>query len=487
MGSEDSAASLWSSLQNGGPLGQNPVFQGGLGLAVLGAAASVARRSAGILTQILRRQFLMTLEITSKDASYPWVLQWLNAQGRQSQHLSVQTASKGENLAIDFVPGPGRHYIFYRNRFFLVEREREHQTVNMTSGIPWERLTFTALGRDPDCFAEVLKDAKAMAMPEEEGTTTIYTSWGTDWRPFGAPVKKRPLSSVVLHKGVKEGLLDDLGEWHQSREWYRNRGIPYRRGYLLYGPPGSGKSSFIMAIAGHFNYGICMLSLSDDSLTDDRLALALSVVPKGCIVVLEDVDAAFVQRRSGSGMGVASVTFSGLLNCLDGVLSGEDRIIFMTTNHIDRLDPALIRPGRVDMVQYLGDADSEQVARFFKTFYGGVDFDGDKKSTAGDIDTLASMFAQKAKDLGVSLSMAHLQGYLLHYKADPERAVEDTQKLQQQVLESQAAVSQRQETGNDDVSTQRPKKRRQLTAEEVDRMVFNPQEGWEEQCGLKEK
>ena len=84
---------------------------------------------------------------------------------------------------------------------------------------------------------------------------------------------------MVLGDGVSERILDDLGEWRGSKEWYRQRGIPYRRGYLLHGPPGSGKTSFIMALAGHLDCSLCMLSLSDESLTDDRLALALSCVP----------------------------------------------------------------------------------------------------------------------------------------------------------------------------------------------------------------
>jgi chaperone BCS1 len=74
-------------------------------------------------------------------------------------------------------------------------------------------------------------------------------------------------------------------------------GIPYRRGYLLYGPPGCGKSSFITALAGHLDLGICILNLSDRSLSDDRLNHLLSSAPQQTIVLLEDVDAAFVSRE----------------------------------------------------------------------------------------------------------------------------------------------------------------------------------------------
>ncbi|XP_043541418.1 mitochondrial chaperone BCS1-like, partial [Chiloscyllium plagiosum] len=118
-------------------------------------------------------------------------------------------------------------------------------------------------------------------------------------------------------------------------------GIPYRRGYLLYGPPGCGKSSFITALAGELEYSICLMSLSDRSLTDDRLNHLLSVAPQQSIVLLEDVDAAFVNRDLAKENptryeGMGRLTFSGLLNALDGVASAEARLVFMTTNHLDR-------------------------------------------------------------------------------------------------------------------------------------------------------
>jgi chaperone BCS1 len=153
------------------------------------------------------------------------------------------------------------------------------------------------------------------------------------------------------------------------------RGIPYRRGYLLYGQPGTGKSSFISALAGHFGYSICMLSLSERTLDDDRLNYLLNNAPN-CFMLLEDVDAAFVSRdlfdnaQHRAYEGMTRVTFSGLLNAIDGVTSTEERILFMTTNHIDRLDAALIRPGRIDVKQYFGNCNAqmlEKVLVIFKT------------------------------------------------------------------------------------------------------------------------
>lgn len=123
----------------------------------------------------------------------------------------------------------------------------------------------------------------------------------------------------------------------------RDMGIPFRRGYLLYGYPGTGKSSFIRALAGELKVHLCLVSLNDKNMTDEDLNSLLNNAPPRSILLLEDVDAAFAQRDNGET--ASRVTFSGLLNALDGVGSQEGKILFMTTNKINLLDPALIRPG----------------------------------------------------------------------------------------------------------------------------------------------
>jgi chaperone BCS1 len=101
------------------------------------------------------------------------------------------------------------------------------------------------------------------------------------------------------------------------------------------------------------------------------------------------------------------VTFSGLLNALDGVASSEGRIIFMTTNHIEALDPALIRPGRVDLREYVGDATPSQIRKMFKRFYEQE-------------DVLAAKFVKSLE--GYKVSTAALQGHFVHFKDRPEDA-----------------------------------------------------------------
>lgn len=173
-----------------------------------------------------------------------------------------------------------------------------------------------------------------------------------------------------------------------------------------------------------------MLNLSQRGLTDDRLQQLLIVVPERTLILLEDADAAFGNRRvqaEADGYQGANVTFSGLLNALDGVGSSEERIIFLTTNHVERMDAALVRPGRVDMTIHLGDATRWQVERFWDRFYGNLDPQQKWKAR----------FMQRLEELEIvpgpseansiprfATSTAALQGLFLYNKESMEGAVE---------------------------------------------------------------
>lgn len=159
--------------------------------------------------------------------------------------------------------------------------------IDLNSGTPWETVTLTALGRDKTVFRELLAEAKEMALSREEGKMVVYTSMGPEWRQFGQPKARRPLSSVVLAEGLGERLKADLEDFGNSGRWYIERGIPYRRGYLLHGPPGCGKTSFIMALAGELQYNICIMNLNERGMTDDKLHVLLSVAPPRSFILLE--------------------------------------------------------------------------------------------------------------------------------------------------------------------------------------------------------
>merc|ERR1712039_1170957 len=135
----------------------------------------------------------------------------------------------------------------------------------------------------------------------------------------------------------------------------------------------------------------------------------LAVVPKGCLILLEDVDFAVGNSTpsdpTGPYAGVMRISFSGLLNALDGVVATEERIVCMTTNHFRKLPRALVRPGRVDLNVYVGLATKDQLYRMFTRFFP-------------EQDELAEQFATLCD--GEGLSMAELQGFFMFFKSKPE-------------------------------------------------------------------
>ncbi|XP_022919134.1 mitochondrial chaperone BCS1 [Onthophagus taurus] len=397
-------------------LSSNPYFGAGFGLFGLGAGAAILRKGLQTSLILFRRHYMITLEVPCRDKSYQWLLQWMTLKGaKQTQHLSVETSFEQKDTGYvktkyDFIPSVGTHFFSYGGTWIRVERTREQHTLDLHMGVPWETVTLTAFGRNKAIYFNILEEARQMALKKHEGKTVMYTAMGSEWRLFGHPRKRRPISSVVLDNGVSDRILQDCKEFINNPGWYTERGIPYRRGYLLHGPPGCGKSSYITALAGELEFGICVLNLSERGLSDDRLNHLLSVAPVQSIILLEDIDAAFVSRedtvqQKAAYEGLNRVTFSGLLNCLDGVASTEARIVFMTTNYLERLDPALIRPGRVDLKEYIGWCSPHQLEIMYLRFYKG--------ETAGEE---AKEFAEKVSKFNKNVSPAQIQGYFMFYK-----------------------------------------------------------------------
>ncbi|KAI1111805.1 BCS1 N terminal-domain-containing protein [Nemania sp. NC0429] len=434
----------------------NPVFAGGFGLASLGAVLAFTRR--GLLTTgaLLRRRLLVNVEISRQDPAYPWVLAWLSEPREQTSFLArrltrinklsvtttTSTSPNGPTRASFFLqPGYGRHIVKYRHAYIAVSREKQ-ATAKTNTGEPHETLELTTLYAHRHIFEHVFTEARALALQANEGKTVVYSVRNFDWVPLGIPRRKRPLTSVVLDKGVKEDIVNDAKDFLARRQWYVDRGIPYRRGYLLYGPPGSGKSSFIQALAGELDYSVAMINLSEIGVTDDKLAFLLTKLPERSIVLLEDADSAFVNRKSrgADGYSGGTVTFSGLLNALDGLSAGEERIAFLTTNHIELLDPALIRPGRVDMMVRIGEATRYQASEMWDRFYGDVDRDGIyRERFLGRLDELGFFREPTDGVLPVRTSTAAIQGLFLFNKNNMEGAIKMAEGLIPQKLEAEPA------------------------------------------------
>ncbi|KAL0945597.1 hypothetical protein HGRIS_014754 [Hohenbuehelia grisea] len=306
-------------------------------------------------------------------------------------------------------------------------------------------MTLTIYTLDLTVLKSLIDEAQRQYVEVSKPHVLVYSSETRYGAPFTwNKVKnksRRPMDSIILPERILDSVVEDMRDFIKSENWYLEAGIPYRRGYLLYGPPGTGKSSTVYTLASELGLEIYSLSLASPDLDDTAIQRAASMVPKHGVLLIEDIDCAFPSREDEEQMKDpstfdyasvkkrSSVTLSGLLNVLDGVDSDEGKFFIATTNYVDRLDPALMRPGRIDVRVKYNLATKQQAAMLFTRFFPASRFNGSaskddtsEKREIHDIPTLAAQFASSFPEH--EFTTAELQGYLLPRKARPREAAE---------------------------------------------------------------
>ena len=186
-----------------------------------------------------------------------------------------------------------------------------------------------------------------------------------NWTKRGK-IEKRDISTLILKDGVLEDLLEDANDFLSSKDDYKKYGIPYKKVYLFHGEPGTGKTSLSNILSFETNRSLYVLNF-DPKMTDTDLSTAIKTLPsENAILLLEDIDCLFKQRDTGENL--THVSFSSILNNLDGAIVNKGLITIITTNHVKALDAALKRPLRVDKIVKFEKADADQITRIFAMY-----------------------------------------------------------------------------------------------------------------------
>ena len=459
----DIVAEVTSSLK--GAIAQNQFLSGGLVLGALTAAVAWARHVPGHAVRWIVRRVTITVVIANdmsdvgSASMYQSIRLWL-AQHKDlcrrapsliaGVRLTAVVPLAADGDAIDgspavlarhacrtqwdphvtFTPGYGVT-VFRWDGIMTVMRVIEERAVpsdgHSARGVAVVQrgaINFTFLTRDSTRVAAMIecaardghnaRDVEDEASTDSERMQYVFMNCGGGSAGWSHSTTRAPrhIDSILLEYGMLEDIITDTKRFCTSRAVYARRGVPYHRGYLLEGPPGSGKSSLAMALAAYFKQDIYVLNMRDASMSDSDLPRMFRTA--GMFILIEDIDAAGVPvRRGGSeddnAASTGRVTLAGLLNILDGVASQEGKIFIMTTNFPDRIDPALLRPGRCDRRWHFGHASRDQLQRIFTRFFPDEDPD------------LARRFAESLPDRAISMAAA--QGHLLIHADDALAAV----------------------------------------------------------------
>ncbi|MBK6744426.1 MAG: AAA family ATPase [Hydrogenophilales bacterium] len=356
----------------------NAFFSGGLLLGALGMLAMWLRDIPGKVASWGRQFFVVTLNFDSRDElMFTTLVEYMHAQDalRGSHNFTVRAVRQGpayQNLADELQqggrpeaylsPGEGFHIFRLNGRWMWMQRE-----VQVAANII-EKITLSMPGRDRKPMEAFVQDALEHRMARELNRVAIYipSPYTNEWQRARLGNNRR-LDSIVLKTGQTEAIVADMQKFFASRLRYENLGIPWRRGYLLHGPPGTGKTSLVTALASEMALNVCSLSLASPSVTDEKIGNLLSTVPPRSVILIEDIDAFFRARDKVDAQ--VKVSYSGFINALDGVAAHEGSVIFLTTNHPELIDEAAIRSARVDFRQELGLCDRHQLYWMFRKFF----------------------------------------------------------------------------------------------------------------------
>ena len=391
--------------------GHNQFASGGLLLMIIGGLGVYLRAVPEKLWEWFVSQTTMMITVNDDDASFFWVKEWLLVQNfmKRIRRVDLDTTIRNEGLAL--IPAPGTHWFWHAGRPFLVYFYRNEDPKG-SSRRRTESLTFRTIGRRQAFLKQFVKEI-VECHEKNVGIRSSLFDYDDGWTKVEG-YAPRLVESVILKPGEKDRLIRDIEKFRNSRARYRQLGVPYHRGYLLHGPPGTGKTSLVSAMAARFEMHIYAINLP--SLNDRTLTTAINDVPPNSVILFEDIDCMksgkarvtgreFAEKRSANrgeenkeGIAGLGVTLSGLLNVLDGFSAPENVLFVMTSNVVEALDAALLRPGRIDYKLYMGQADDQQKVELYQRFF----------PQAAEIE--AELFVETHRS---AETMAEFQGLLL--------------------------------------------------------------------------
>lgn len=370
------------------------VLAGFIGAAATGGLLFWARELPRRIGAVLMDQFTVSLSVEESDQMFGHLSIWFarNRIADQVRRLMLQPAYDydKDQWRWEITLGRGWHMAWFKGRPMFVNREIEKggEVSKLLGGRGCQRLWIITPGRRQDVIRELVGAAEEIY--NQDGRVKVFFWHGGAYQ-LADRRRPRSVETVYLPEEQKARVIQDVSAFVASREKYAQRGTPWRRGYLLEGPPGTAKTTLIFAIAGLLGKNLYTVNLNNIS-GDNNLMAACNEVPADGILVMEDIDTADITKERDPAKAAKApaaapggplvlsteaenrgVSLSGLLNAIDGVAAREGRLLFMTSNFPDRLDSALLRPGRVDVRERLDLLQATEAMAMFRAYHPEAD------------------------------------------------------------------------------------------------------------------
>jgi len=311
--------------------------------------------------------------------------------GKENFSSSVKSSKTEDKISVFFTSDYTTYWGFVRWRLLIITRiagihnsQGGHDSWIQKDG---EKITistiniFGAFKWIRGFFIESIKDS----LSNEQNKDTIFVHRRAHWIRWkwekNTTINYSTVKSTILKNGLWETIISDVEKFKKSKELYKSNARPYRMGIMLNGPPGTGKTSVIKALAKFINFRLALLRISESDLSDEDIRYLFQELPKYTIMVLEDIDEIIdrelkhnfnMKKSENKYTPVSGVTMSGVLNVIDGIEQRDDSglIIIATTNNINKIPSKLRRKGRFDKTYHINYADEYQAKKLFEKIIG---------------------------------------------------------------------------------------------------------------------
>ena len=345
----------------------------------LGIVAYLCKDVPKRLFLLLKKHLTTSFMVTSHNETYYMLMSWFMRNGYSDKLRKINLTNGrygNNNTPVVKSVGIGAHIVWHKGiPLYVSLNEKDSSATEMDKF----SLNITVIGRSHRAIDRMI--AEATNHCDRDATKTKITTYGDGYWMESMSQPARGIDTVFMHDNDKDALMATIRKFQSSEKWYIDMGIPYHLGILLYGPPGTGKTSLIKAIAAELDYDVRILpSVSLSKITEACQSLGKF---ERQMLVIEDVDANPVINKRGDGEtsdnkiileSMMQASISGILNSIDGIVTSHGRVAIMTTNHIENLDAAFLRPGRVDLKLGMGYVTPEIFCKFMSRFFSqGID------------------------------------------------------------------------------------------------------------------